>query len=404
LGAKEYGNEYMKRKWTRVPRLILVVLGCLAAISACYRAGTANFNATLDSLVADLAKNDSSVKNCVLSVASGDGSFSWSGAAGISHGQTAMTKESPIYIASVTKLYTATVVMHLYEQGALALDDPMAKYLPADVIRGINLYGGHDYSNEITIRQLLSHSSGIADYYEEKGSDGKTLFDKFFEDQGRSWTVDETIERARRDLKPNFPPGKGTSYSDTNFQLLGKVVEATTGKSLAAAYEEAIFRPLGLKHTYLLGYDQGLAQQSGAPADVFYKDTNITRIRSNGAYWAEGGIVSTADEMVAFLKALNEGRIIQKTSLSLMHDWHRWRFPMEYGLGTMFFSLPSPMRSLMKMPPLWGHSGSTGSFLYYCENDNLYLAGTIDQADSRTKPFFLIYKAISAVHRNHKAP
>ena len=77
---------------------------------------------------------------------------------------------------------------------------------------------------------------------------------------------------------------------------------------------------------------------------------------------------------------------------------------MEYGLGTMLFSFPSPIRSLMKMPPLWGHSGSTGSFLYCCESDNLYLAGTINQADSQVKPFFLMYKAISAVRRNHKAP
>jgi D-alanyl-D-alanine carboxypeptidase len=392
----------MKRTWKRVPKLILLAVGCLAAILACKKGGTTSVNATLDSLVADLAKNDRSIKNCVLSVASGDGSFSWSGAAGITCGQTAMTKDTPIYIASVTKLYTATVVMHLYEQGALALDDPMAKYLPAEVIRGIHFYGGHDYSDEITIRQLLSQSSGIADYYEEKGGDGKTLFDKFLDNQDRHWTVNETIERARKDLKPNFPPGKGTSYSDTNFQLLGKAVEAATGKPLAAAYEEDIFRPLGLKHTYLLGYEQGQAQQSGLPADVFFKSTNITKIRSNGAYWAEGGIVSTAEEMVTFLKALNEGRLMSKASLKLMHDWHRWRFPMEYGLGTMLFSFPSPMRSLTKMPPLWGHSGSTGSFLYYCEDADLYLAGTIDQADSRVKPFFLMYKAINASRASQK--
>ena len=235
-----------------------------------------------------------------------------------------------------------------------------------------------------------------------RAATGRRFFDKFLEAQDRRWTVDETIERARKDLKPNFAPGKGTSYSDTNFQLLGKVVEAATGKPLAAAYEEIIFRPLGLRHTYLLGYDQGLAQQSALPADVFYKRTNITRIRSNGAYWAEGGIVSTAEEMVAFLRALNEGRIISKASLKLMHDWRRWHFPMEYGLGTMLFSFPSPMRRLMNMPQLWGHSGSTGSFLYYCENDNLYLAGTIDQADSRIKPFFLVYKAINAVRERSK--
>lgn len=384
----------MNVKWKGVLRSILFGAGFLLMASACSNSRSANRDASLQSLVSSLVKNDSSVKNCVLSVQSGDSSFSWSGAAGMASGQTLMTRDTPLYIASVTKLYTATAVMRLYEKGALALDDPMAKYLPIDVVRGIHAFQGKDYSSQITLRELLSQSSGIADYYDERGKDGKSLFDIFLEKQDRRWTVDETIERARKDLHPNFPPGKGTSYSDTNFQLLGKVIESVTGKTLAIVYEDFIFRPLGLKSTYLVGYDQGQAHQLAAPADVFYKNVNITKIRSNGAYWAEGGIVSTADEMITFLKALNEGRIVTRDTLKLMHDWRRWRFPLEYGFGTMLFSFPQPMRLLMKMPPLWGHSGSTGSFLYYCKDSDLYLAGTIDQTDSQIKPFFLMYKAI----------
>lgn len=374
---------------------LLLVLG----LAGCSNRPSPILDDELQSLVKGLVQNDTSVKNCVLSVAVGEGAFSWSGAAGMARDQTPMTKDAPIYIASVTKLYTATVVMHLAETGLLRLDDPMAKYLSNGKVRGIHVYRGHDYSNEITIRQLLSHSSGIPDYYDQKGSDGKSLFDKFLEDQDRRWTVDETIERARKDLHPDFAPGGAVSYSDTNFQLLGEIVETVTGAPLANAYDKLIFQPLGLRNTYLLGYDAGRARRS-APADVFFKSRNITRIRSNGAYWAEGGIVSTAADMITFLQALNAGRIVSKESLSLMHDWHRWRFPMEYGLGTMFFSFPRPMRALMKMPPLWGHSGSTGSFLYYCSDADIYLAGTIDQADSRIKPFFLMYKAISAIRKN----
>jgi hypothetical protein len=65
------------------------------------------------------------------------------------------------------------------EQRALRLDDPIAKYLPQDLIHGINVYQGHDYSNEINIEHLLAHTSGIPDYYDEKGNDGKTLFEIF---------------------------------------------------------------------------------------------------------------------------------------------------------------------------------------------------------------------------------
>jgi CubicO group peptidase (beta-lactamase class C family) len=121
-------------------------------------------------LVSGLVKQDKSARNCVLSVMKGDGSFSWSGAAGIAgqEGQVPMTKDTPIYIASITKLYTATAIMRLYEKGALSLDDPMSRYLPAELIKGIHVYKGKDYSQKITIKELLSHTSGIADYYSEK--------------------------------------------------------------------------------------------------------------------------------------------------------------------------------------------------------------------------------------------
>jgi D-alanyl-D-alanine carboxypeptidase len=388
----------MKMNMKRVSRLILLVAGSLLMLSACSGSKPGDLDTRLRAVLADVVKNNGPVRNCVLSVRSGDGSLSWSGAAGMAGSEALMVKDTPIYVASVTKLYTAVVIMRLSEKGALSLDDPMAKYLPGQLVQGIHVFQGRDYSNEVTIRQMLSHSSGIPDYYDAKGTDGKSLFDIFLENQDRKWTVEETIRRARDGMKPGFAPGKGTSYSDTNFQLLGKVIEAVTHKPLVKEYEEMIFLPLGLKHTFLVGYCEN--GQIAAPAEVFFKSTNITRMRSNGAYWAEGGIVSTADEMTTFLKALNEGRIVGRDTLGSMHDWRKWRFPLEYGLGTMLFSFPQPTRSLMRLPPLWGHSGSTGSFLYYCADADLYLAGTIDQADSQVKPFFLMYKVIKEVRRS----
>ncbi len=86
----------------------------------------------MEYLVSSLVEKDKSVRNCVLSVMKGDGSFSWSGAAGIAsqEGQVPMIKETPIYIASITKLYTATAIMCLHDKGALSLHDPMWKHLP----------------------------------------------------------------------------------------------------------------------------------------------------------------------------------------------------------------------------------------------------------------------------------
>jgi D-alanyl-D-alanine carboxypeptidase len=379
--------------------LVIIIAGGLFIIKSRFSIPSFNdFNQNMQYLVSDLVKKDKEVRNCVLSVTKGDGTFSWSGAAGIASqaGQVPMSKDTPIYIASITKLYTATAIMRLYEKGALSLDDPMSKYLPEGLIRGIHVYKGKDYSPGITIKQLLSHTSGIADYYSEKPKGGKSLFEMFLDEPERSWTVDETIERVRKDLKPNFAPGTDASYSDTNFQLLGKVIETITGKPLHIVYEDFFFRPLGFKHTWLIGRSKPQLSSTGAPADIFYKEANITKTRSNGSYWADGGIVSTTEEMIIFLKALKEGRIVSEDSLKLMHNWHKLEFPLQYGFGTMVFQFPPFISKVLKVSPLWGHSGSTGSFLYYSEDQNLYLAGSINQVGSKIKPFILMVKVMRA--------
>jgi D-alanyl-D-alanine carboxypeptidase len=381
--------------------IIMIAAGFFITLLNCSSSSFDNLNQEMEYLVSGLVAKDKSIGNLVLSVMKGDGSFSWSGAAGIAsqNGQVPMTKDTPIYIASITKLYTATAIMRLYEKGALSLDDPMARYLPEGLIRGIHVYKGKDYSPKITIKQLLSHTSGIADYYSERPEGGKSLFELLLEEPKRSWTVEQTIERAQDDLRPNFEPGTDASYSDTNFQLLGKIVEAITGKPLYIVYQDFIFRPLGLKHTWLVGYPEPQIAPSAAPAEVFYKDKNITKTRSNGAYWADGGIVSTAEEMIIFLKALNEGRIISRDTLKLMQDWHKLQFPLQYGYGTMYFKLPWFINMVMNVPPLWGHSGSTGSFLYYSEDLNLYMAGSINQVDSKIKPFRLMGKVMKVIQK-----
>ena len=386
-----------------IKRLIVTAIILLAIITAGLfilrlKFSTTSFkdlNQGLQYLVSDLVKNDESVKNCVLSVMRGDGSFSWSGAAGIARqdGQVPMTKDTPIHLASITKLYTAAIIMRLYEKGALSLDDPMSRYLPEGLIKGIHLYKGKDYSHEINIKQLLSHTSGIADYYTEKPKGGKSVFELLLENPEHTWKEDETIEWARDKLEANFRPGTDASYSDTNFDLLGKIIEAITGEPRHTVYEDFIFRPLGLTHTWLI--ESSAPQIPILPADVFYKQRNITTIRSNAAYWPY--MISTAEEMIIFLKALNEGRIVSRSTLKLMHNWHKLQFPLQYGFGTMYFKLPPLMTRITKISPLWGHSGSTGSFLYYCQDQDLYLAGTIDQVDSKIKPFMLMMKVLKAL-------
>jgi D-alanyl-D-alanine carboxypeptidase len=197
-------------------------------------------------------------------------------------------------------------------------------------------------------------------------------------------------------MPSHFAPGERTSYSDTNYLLLGRIVEGVTGQPLREMYDSLIFIPLHLTHTYLLPSEDRAAPR---PADVFAGPRDIGEVRSNGIYRADGRIVSTPREMILFLRSLKTGRLLRADSLQAMHDWHPWRFPLQYGLGTMHFDLPEPLASVIGLPPLWGHSGSTGSFLYYAADLDLYLAGTLDQTESRVRPFLLMRRVLQAIRR-----
>jgi CubicO group peptidase (beta-lactamase class C family) len=360
-----------------------------------------SLNEELTSIISSPVAADKPIKNDVLYVAKGDGSFTWSGAAGYADpaNKILMTAGTPIYIASVTKLYTATAIMVLYEKGRLSLDEPMASYLPDEMIHGIQVYQGHDYSHEITVAQLLAQTSGIPDYYDEKARDGKTLFDLLLADPGRAWTVDEAIARSRDQMTPSFKPGDKAFYSDTNYQLLGKIVEARTGKPLDEVYKELLFQPLGLKHTWLVGRSRPMEQPAAAVARVYSGEADITGIRAKSVYWADGGIVSTAQDGVAFLTALNQGRIIKPETLAKMHQWRPLSnpgMPFQYGYGTMKFVPFSSANTGAKVPAVWGAAGSTGSFLFYAQDLDLYMAGTTDQVNDKMTPIVMMIKVMKA--------
>jgi D-alanyl-D-alanine carboxypeptidase len=401
--------------------VLLVLLGAVAVLMPgvypvpllrtdvhCGRTASGDVNRQLQCLVSDYVGQDPSVRNIELAVAKGDGSYSWAGSAGVpqQHDGTPMAAETPIYLASVTKIYIATLVMLLSQDKLLSLDDPAARYLPASLIDGIDIYRGHDYSREVTVRQLVSMTSGIPDYYEEKGTDGKTGYDLFLEDPARTWTPGEMISRARTDLTPHFPPGQGLYYSDTNYQLLGNIIETVTRTSLASALQNYLFRPLGLRHTWLTGSPEPAGLP--APAHVFDHQQDITTVRASTDYWADGGLVATPADMIAFLRALNDGKIISPASLRTMQTWHdRDGSPTlppipgtQYGYGLWHFQMTGPLGALKNVVPTWGASGSTGSFLYYSQPLDLYMAGTVDSAGSTMMTFFLMAGAMSLVSGN----
>jgi CubicO group peptidase (beta-lactamase class C family) len=294
------------------------------------------------------------------------------------------------FIASITKLYTATLVLQLVRQRLVELDERIDRYLPADLVRGLNVLDGVDRSQEITVRMLLSHTSGIADYFEERGADGTTTFARAL-DGGPGWTTGEAVAIAKAEMRPHFPPGSPgrAFYSDTNYQLLGAIIEAMTGDTYAAVLDRGIVTPLGLARTYL--FSQATVDAYDTVSPLLMDTTPIRIPQVMASVGADGGIVSTAAESLRFLRAFVAGELFPGEYLGdMQREWRRIFFPLQYGVGLMRFSLPRVMTGFRSVPALIGHSGASGAVAFYAPKTDVYVTGTINQVKKRSLSFQLL--------------
>ena len=387
------------------PKVFIAILGIIFFTLGIYSFWSKNtdqgeLSEKLEAIMDNLVTGEE-IQSAVVVVKNFENELIWAGSKGLANKekQVDITVNSHIFIASITKLFTATVIMQMHQQGLLDINNSIADYLPERLYSNIHVYKGIDYSTEITVKQLLAHSSGIADYYSGKPLKNEGLFDVFLAQPSQKWTIEETINRTKNHLSPNDRPGKSVLYSDTNYQLLGKIIENVSGRELYQVYQEFIFLPLGLENTYLINYPA--LNEKQLIADIYHQKKNVTEIRFNGSYWADGGIISTADDCITFLSALRNGKLINHENLELMLRWQKLNFPMHYGLGVMLFKLPKFINYFAEIPELWGHSGSTGSFLYYSEEMDLYIAGTINQSSSQIKPFLVIGEILRTIKKSN---
>lgn len=347
------------------------------------------------------------IRQAILAIESGNGAFRWSGARGAN-----ITAESPFFIASIDKLYTAAIVLMLAEQGKLSLDDPIAAYLPADLTRGIHTLNGSDHSAALTIRHLLSHTSGLADWLEDAPQNGQSLIEQVLQSGDRALSFAEIAELVRG-LKPHFPPQDLSApkvkarYSDTNFILLIALIETICGQPLSRVHAEMLYAPLGLNHTCFPGASQPL---SATPTPVPLRvDGQVIQIP--GLMQSFRGIYSTTGDAIAFLRALTRGEVFQKEeTFALMQSrWNRFGFPLdraalrapgwpiEYGLGLLRFQLPRLFTGLKRLPPVIGHTGSTGCWLFWCPELDLYFAGSVDEASAGAVPYRVMPELLKIV-------
>jgi D-alanyl-D-alanine carboxypeptidase len=351
------------------------------------------------------------ITHAVAAVASGDGRFSWSGAAGErTPSGPPMQPGTPFHTASVDKMLTTCIVLKLVERGRLALDRPMTSYLPGDLVEGIHRLDGVDHTGRITIANLLGHTSGLPDCYEERPRGGRSLMDRVGEDEDFGWTIDELIRIVREELRPHFvPQPEGTSrprirYSDTNFQLLIAIVETVTSKPLHQLFEEELFRPLGMTQSWMEGRSEPL-EPAPAPAAVTIGQRPLDLPLALRSF---PSVYSTTGDMIRFMKALVRGALFDDSGTTglMTGRWKRFGFPLdlaalrapswpiEYGLGIMRFRLPRLFTPFHPVPEVIGHSGSTGSWLFHAPDLDLFLCGTVDEVTSGAVPYRLVPKML----------
>jgi CubicO group peptidase (beta-lactamase class C family) len=345
--------------------------------------------------------NKGHIYNVVVGIQSQDRSLDVAGAAGIADPATGtqMTVDTPYNIASITKMYTAAVILKLHEQGLLDLDDVISTYLPGSLINGIHVYKGHDYSGQIRVYQLVNHTSGLADYYLDKPRGGQSVFDELKRGYDRALDIGQ-IMTIVRSLSPQFAPGArhGTKahYADTNYQLLGAIMESVTGKSIADTFQQMIFAPLHLTHTYL--YDAAASRAHPTPATIYYKEQVFNLPAFFASKRTDGGIFSTVGETLVFLRAFFDGKLFAPQFFDrMMRRWNAIFFPMQYGYGMMRIKLPRVFSPFRPLPELIGHSGSTGAFAYYCPKKALYLVGTVNQITAQRRAFQLRIQMVNAL-------
>ncbi|MER7670107.1 serine hydrolase domain-containing protein [Kitasatospora sp. NPDC096128] len=256
--------------------------------------------------------------------------------------------DGQVRIGSNTKPFTAVVVLQLVAEGKLGLDSPVETYLPG-LLRGDGIDG-----RNITVRQLLQHTSGLPDYMETPAlPDFTTIQYRYFEPRD---LLDSALAQ-----KARFPAGTSWEYSNTNYIVAGLLIQKVTGRPVGEEITKRVIDRAGLRHTYFPtpgdmsiheAHPHGYYRSSPDAAPIDYTEMD------SSAAWAAGALVSTNTDLNAFYAALLGGRLLPAAQLAEM----RTTVPAEllgpgvrYGLGLQ--SKPLSCGGL-----LWGHGGTTAGY------------------------------------------
>ncbi|KPH93965.1 hypothetical protein AMS58_14410 [Pseudoalteromonas porphyrae] len=362
------------------------------------------------------AESDPEIINLAMSVESPAQKFSWHQAGGIAYPKTGeeMTIQTPFRIASIGKTFTATLIMQMIEAGSLSLSTPISDILTDSdmplhhTLNELHQIGGISNGESLTVGQLLNHTSGLRDYIADEPDDDATshslaalqildvtkLLPTGISKQ--SWTSISVLEYFFSSGMHQYAknsPGENYHYSDTNYLLLGIIIEKISGMSLADNYQVEIFSQSEMNFAYLEWHE---AAKGKGPAhhysnlSPFGIDENIDVIASglNTSFdWAGGGIVSNIEELNSYVSDLFNDKLFQNVSTlkEMQKTVNIENESFSYGLGMKRMEYQLAHKTVV----VYGHDGAWGTGMYYIPATDTSIVFTINQAAPQDKDWLL---------------
>lgn len=285
----------------------------------------------------------------------------WQDAAGFAQSNVPLTSNHHIFAGSTTKTFIAALIMQLQEENLLSIDEPIKNF--------IGPYNNID--EDITIKQLLNHTSGIYNY-----TDNPEVIVQLNANPSYEYQPNEILELV---LAPEFEKGSNWAYSNTNYILLGLIIEAASNENLQTNLRTRCFEKLNLETAFLAGVENPIGPYAGLwldqDGDDVLDDLSVfpTEALTTGA-WGAGAIASTPRDLAKWVKTLyGSTDIVSDESMIEMKKGSS--FNNSYGLGTSSFDYNGcEMR---------GHGGSIihRTEMYYIENDDFSIVLMVNGGD-----------------------